>query len=135
MARIIVREEEIEGEKRQPPRVSKILISEHTVGATKISMGTNVTEVGSRIPLHTHTDSEEAMFVIQGRGKLVADGKEYDLYPGTAIYSPLGVEHETGGRRIRAGSHRERKTGIIDTGMYHRRHNRRQHPAGSICRC
>ena len=94
MARIIVREEEIEGEKRQPPRVSKILISEHTVGATKISMGTNVTEVGSRIPLHTHTDSEEAMFVIQGRGKLVADGKEYDLYPGTAIYSPLGVEHE-----------------------------------------
>jgi len=94
MARIIVREEEIEGQKKDPPRVSKLLISEHTVGATKISMGTNVTEVGSRIPFHTHTDSEEAMFVLQGRGKLYAEGEEYDLYPGTAIYSPLGVEHE-----------------------------------------
>ena len=95
MARkIIVREEDVQGEKRQPPRVSKILISEHSVGATKISMGTNVTEPGSRIPIHSHTDSEEAMFVVQGQGKLYADGEEYDLYPGTAIYSPLGVEHE-----------------------------------------
>ena len=30
-------------------------------------MGTNVTEVGSKIPLHSHKDSEEAMFVIQAR--------------------------------------------------------------------
>ena len=57
-------------------------------------MGTNVTEPGSRIPLHKHTDSEEAMFVISGKGKLICDGKEYDLTPGTAIFSPVGVEHE-----------------------------------------
>jgi len=94
MRKVIVRESEVEGVKRIPPRVSKILISEHTVGATKISMGTNVTEQGSKIPLHKHTDSEEAMFVIQGRGKLICDGEEYDLYPGTAIFSPVGVEHE-----------------------------------------
>lgn len=94
MAKIIVRESEIEGTKKIPARVSKILISEHTVGAKMISMGTNVTEVGSKIPLHSHKDSEEAMFVIQGKGKLICDGEEYDLYPGTAIFSPLGVEHE-----------------------------------------
>lgn len=92
--KVTVHESEVEGARRIPPRVSKILISEHTVGATHISMGTNVSEVGSGIPLHSHKDSEEAMFVIQGRGKLICDGEEYDLVPGTAIFSPLGVEHE-----------------------------------------
>jgi mannose-6-phosphate isomerase-like protein (cupin superfamily) len=94
MAKVIVRESEVEGAKRIPARVSKILISEFTVGAKQISMGTNVTEVGSKIPMHSHKDSEEAMFVIQGKGKLICDGEEYDLSPGTAIFSPLGVEHE-----------------------------------------
>jgi putative monooxygenase len=94
MAKVIVRENEIQGQLKTPyPRVSKILISEFTVGATKISMGTNVTEPGSRIPMHKHTDSEEAMFVIEGTGKLVVEGEEYDLSPGTAIYAPLGAEH------------------------------------------
>jgi mannose-6-phosphate isomerase-like protein (cupin superfamily) len=92
--KVIIREADIEGQLKTPyPRVSKILISEHTVGATKISMGTNVTEPGSRIPLHKHTDSEEAMFVIEGTGKLIVGEDEYDLYPGTAIFSPLGVDH------------------------------------------
>ena len=94
MTKVTVMESEVEGTRRIPARVSKLLISENTVGATQISMGTNVTEVGSRIPLHSHKDSEEAMFVIQGKGKLICGGEEYDLNPGTAIFSPLGVEHE-----------------------------------------
>jgi len=94
MAKVIVKESEVEGQKRIPARVSKCLINEFTVGARQISMGTNVTEVGSKIPMHKHTDSEEAMFVIQGKGKLICGGEEYDLEPGTAIFSPLGVEHE-----------------------------------------
>ncbi len=95
MAKVIVRESEIEGTKKTPwPRVSKVLISEHTVGATQISMGTNVSEPGSGIPFHKHTDSEEAMFVIEGTGRLTCGNEVYDLYPGTAIFSPLGVDHQ-----------------------------------------
>lgn len=95
MRKIVVHESEIEGERREPPRVSKILISEHTVGATKIAMGVNTTEVGSRIPRHSHENEEEAMFIIQGEGKLViGDGEEeIPVKAGSAIYSPLGVEH------------------------------------------
>jgi mannose-6-phosphate isomerase-like protein (cupin superfamily) len=95
MAKVIVRESEIEGTKKTPwPRVSKVLISQHTVGATQISMGVNVSEPGSGIPIHKHTDSEEAMFVIEGTGKLICGEDEYDLYPGTALFSPLGVDHQ-----------------------------------------
>lgn len=95
MAKVIVRESEVEGTKKTPwPRVSKILISEQTVGAKQISMGTNVSEPGSGIPIHKHTDSEEAMFVVEGTGRLTCGDEEYDLYPGTALFSPLGVEHQ-----------------------------------------
>lgn len=94
MAKLIVKESEIEGTKRIPPRVSKVLICNKTVGATRISMGVNITEVGSRIPLHSHENQEEAMYVISGKGKLIADGEEYELTPGTAIFSPVGVKHE-----------------------------------------
>jgi quercetin dioxygenase-like cupin family protein len=94
MAKVIVRESEIEGTKKIPARVSRTLISQHTVGSTRISMGTNVTEVGSRIPFHTHVENEEAMFCIQGKGILTVNGEEYEITPGTAIFSPLGAEHE-----------------------------------------
>ncbi len=93
MSKVVVHESEIAGERRDPPRVSKILISEHTTGATRISMGVNTTEVGSCIPLHGHEDEEEAMFIIQGEGKLVMGDKEYPLTAGSAIYSPPGVKH------------------------------------------
>lgn len=94
MNKIVVHESEVAGERREPPRVSKILISEHTVGATRISMGVNTTEVGSCIPVHCHENEEEAMFIIQGEGKLVVDGKdEIPVKAGSAIFSPIGVKH------------------------------------------
>lgn len=95
MAKFTVHESEVEGVRREPPRVSKVLVCNKTVGATKISMGVNVTEVGSRIPAHAHDGHEEAMFIISGRGKLIVEGYgEYELTPGTAIFAPSGVKHE-----------------------------------------
>jgi putative monooxygenase len=92
--KIMVHESEIEGTKKDPPRVSKTLLSEFTVGAKQISMGCNITEPGSKIPLHKHDENEEAMFLVSGKAKLIMGGEEYDLVPGTAFFSPLGVEHE-----------------------------------------
>jgi len=85
---------EVEGVKRDPPRVSKLLLAPKTVGTRNLSMGLNVTEVGSMIPYHAHEDSEEVMFIISGRAKLVIEGEgEWEIGPETAIYSPLGKKH------------------------------------------
>lgn len=85
---------DVQGEYRTPPRVSKLLLSPKTVGTRAVSMGLNVTEVGSMIPDHIHEDSEEVMFIISGRAKLVIEGEgEWEIGPETAIYSPLGKKH------------------------------------------
>lgn len=92
---IIVHLSEIEGEYRDPPRRSRLLLSGHNVGAQNASMGVNVTDVGSMIPDHKHEDCEELMYIISGRARLVIeDGQEvYEIGPDTAIYSPRGVTH------------------------------------------
>jgi putative monooxygenase len=85
---------DVEGEERIPPRVSKLLLAPKTVGTRNVSMGLNVTAVGSMIPDHVHEDSEEVMFIISGRAKLVIEGEgEWEVGPETAIYSPLGKKH------------------------------------------
>ncbi len=75
-------------------RESKLLISEHTVGAKQLSMGVNVSQPGSGIPTHSHATEEEALYCVEGHGKLVMEtGEEYDIVPGCAFWNPVGVSH------------------------------------------
>ena len=95
---MIVKVADVEGTKKDPPRVSRLLLSEKNVGAKNASMGLNITEVGSMIPDHKHEDSEELMFIVSGRARLVIDNDEggkdvFEIGPDTAIYSPLGKTH------------------------------------------
>ena len=89
----VVNAKEVEGVKRIPNRVSKLLLSQSTVGAKNFSMGLNITDVGSMIPPHIHDNEEEGMFLISGKGKLIMGGGELELQPDMAIYAPPGTEH------------------------------------------
>ena len=89
-----VRAADVEGEHRDPPRVSKLLLAPKSGGVTNVSMGMNITEVGSMIPDHVHEDSEEVLFLISGHAKIVIDGEgEWEIGPETAFYSPVGKKH------------------------------------------
>ena len=89
-----VKAADVEGEFRNPPRTSKLLLAPKFGGVKNLSMGMNVTEVGSMIPDHAHENSEEVLFLISGRAKLVIEGQgEWEIGPETAFYSPIGVKH------------------------------------------
>jgi len=89
-----VKAADVEGEFRNPPRTSKLLLAPKFGGVKNLSMGMNITEVDSMIPDHTHEESEEVLFLISGRAKLVLEGEgEWEIGPETAFYSPLGVKH------------------------------------------
>jgi putative monooxygenase len=89
----VIDSEKVEGVRRMPSRVSKLLLSEFSVGAKNLSMGVNITDVGSMIPRHAHEGGEEAMFIIGGKGTFVVEDEEQEVRPGMAIYIPPGVEH------------------------------------------
>jgi mannose-6-phosphate isomerase-like protein (cupin superfamily) len=89
-----VKAAEVEGDYRIPPRVSKLLLAPKYGGVENVSMGMNITEVGSMIPDHVHEESEEVLFLISGRAKIVIEGEgEWEIGPETAFYSPIGKKH------------------------------------------
>jgi mannose-6-phosphate isomerase-like protein (cupin superfamily) len=89
-----VKAADVQGEYRTPPRVSKLLLAPKFGGVDNVSRGMNITEVGSMIPDHVHEESEEVLFLISGRAKIVIEGEgEWEIGPETAFYSPIGVKH------------------------------------------
>lgn len=93
--KLVVSEAEVEGVRRVPPRVSKLLLHEGSCGVNNVSLGVNVTEVGSRIPEHSHEGHEEVMYVVSGKGLFVVNGaQEYPVSAGCALYAPPGIKHE-----------------------------------------
>jgi len=89
-----VKASDVEGEFRTPPRTSKLLLAPKFGGVNNVSMGMNITEVGSMIPDHVHEESEEVLFLISGKARIVIEGEgEYEIGPETAFYSPLGKKH------------------------------------------
>ena len=89
-----VKAADVEGEYRIPPRVSMLLLAPKFGGVKNVSMGMNITEVGSQIPDHVHEESAEVLFLISGKAKIVIDGEgEWEIGPETAFYSPLGKTH------------------------------------------
>jgi putative monooxygenase len=89
-----VKASDVKGEYKEPPRTSKLLLAPKFGGVKTVSMGMNITEVGSMIPDHVHESSEEVLFLMSGHAKIVIDGVgEWEIGPETAFYSPVGVKH------------------------------------------
>jgi putative monooxygenase len=84
----------MEGERREPPRTSWILVSEKTVGAQNLAMGLNRTHPGGMVPEHKHDQEEEVMYFISGQGKFITADEEIELQPGICIYNPPGAMHK-----------------------------------------
>jgi mannose-6-phosphate isomerase-like protein (cupin superfamily) len=91
---VAVHIKDVKGERRDPPRVSWILVSEKTVGARNLAVGINETALGSMVPEHRHDEEEEVMLFLSGRGKFVTEEQEIPLEPGVCVYNPPGGRHK-----------------------------------------
>jgi quercetin dioxygenase-like cupin family protein len=59
-----------------------------------LSMGFQTVAAGSRIREHSHGDQVELQICFRGRGRVLADGVEHPLVPGTACFLGYDVKHE-----------------------------------------
>ncbi len=84
----------MEGEYREPPRTSWIIVSEKTCGSQNLAMGVNKTHVGGMVPPHKHEKEEEVMFFIKGKGQFITDNEVIELKPGICVYNPPGETHK-----------------------------------------
>ena len=90
----VVNIKDVKGERRDPPRMSWVLVSEKTVGVQNLAMGVNETYPGGMVPEHTHDKEEEVMFFLAGRGTFVPRAGRSPLSPGSAFITPPGKPHK-----------------------------------------
>jgi len=87
-----------------PPRKIQVLIDGKTVGSRCVTMGFFILPPGKMSLADVHPEVEEVYYVTQGRGYIMMDKRRYELEPGTSIYIPPGVEHQsfnTGGEELK----------------------------------
>ena len=84
----------VQGERRDPPRTSWILVSEKTVGSQNLAVGINETDPGSMVPEHRHDTEEEVMLFLEGEGLFVTEEEEIPIGPGVCVYNPPGGKHK-----------------------------------------
>ncbi len=48
---------------------------------------------GASIGMHTHEDSCEMIFILEGRGSLLEDGTKKEVQAGDCLYCPKGGSH------------------------------------------
>ena len=66
---------------------------------------------GSEIPVHTHREQANSVFVVQGRGETYVNGAWQPIEPGDYIYIPAEGEHgtrNTGNEPLRLFVHHSR---------------------------
>lgn len=59
-----------------------------------LSMGYQTIAAGGRVREHSHGTQVELQICFRGKGRVVVDGKEHPLVPGTACYLGYDVKHE-----------------------------------------
>ena len=72
-----------------------MLITEETTEAKEVNliMPVSPPDTPPRAGSHFHRKRESIFFVLQGKGKAIIEGKEYDIEPNTVIYIPPGEKH------------------------------------------
>jgi mannose-6-phosphate isomerase-like protein (cupin superfamily) len=56
-------------------------------------LGTQSVAPGGYVREHTHDRNEEAVYVIEGHGRAVVDGKEFPIGPDSVIFLPKNMRH------------------------------------------
>lgn len=71
------------------------------VGARHANMNYVRMQPGEENVPHAHPDSEDTIFVLEGRGTIadLSNGRELEFEAGQAVHVPPGVEHQVRGDR------------------------------------
>ncbi|RYH67245.1 MAG: cupin domain-containing protein [Alcaligenaceae bacterium] len=66
---------------------AEVILSRRNIKTVhKFSMGTQTLPPGGCVRLHAHDQSEEVLYILQGHGTAVVDGKNECMAPGTTLY-------------------------------------------------
>lgn len=76
-------------------RYAKVLFDSHDNAESPLSIGYFRLEPGGSGPKHHHENEVEVYIVIKGKGKVTLGEQDIEVQPGTLVYVPPKMEHQT----------------------------------------
>ncbi|MEE4243635.1 MAG: cupin domain-containing protein [Desulfopila sp.] len=76
-------------------RYAKAVFDHNSIAETPLSIGYFRLEPGQSGPKHLHENEVEVYIVLQGNGKVTVGEEAVALHPGTVVYVPPEIEHQT----------------------------------------
>ena len=70
-----------------------IKLTPEDTGSNSASMGVQSVAPGGFVREHSHSDQDEIIYVLKGRGTAIIDGKRNAMIPGMAFFLPRIVRH------------------------------------------
>ncbi|MGE3873421.1 MAG: cupin domain-containing protein [Parvibaculaceae bacterium] len=71
-----------------------VLLAPHMVSMEyPFAMGTQSVAPGGYVREHSHDRNEEALIILEGKGRAVIEGQEYEMTPGTALFLGKNNRH------------------------------------------
>jgi mannose-6-phosphate isomerase-like protein (cupin superfamily) len=77
-----------------PGRDWYYLLGPNNSGALNLAFGVAVFPAGTVAAPHMHSREEEIVFILSGRGAILAGEQELVLEPGVAVFIPPATEHQ-----------------------------------------
>ena len=77
-----------------PGRKLQWLVTPETLGTVTCRWPSWTARAGSVVrPLHSHTDTEEVIFILEGEGEALVDGEVAAFREGDAVFFPANSRH------------------------------------------
>ena len=79
-----------------PPyeRHRQVILSKRETGVSSASICAVTIPPGSKSDTHMHDVSDEIWIITRGRGKVIVDGNQVDVEPGTIVCAPAKSHHQ-----------------------------------------
>ena len=91
---VITKEEAVSGDLPNNAGTFRIFIDGPMCGAKDVSFLQNTMIAGRPGPIHSHP-TEHCMYILSGKGTFKIEGQTMPLVPGTAVFIPPNIEHQT----------------------------------------
>ncbi|MCL5959174.1 MAG: cupin domain-containing protein [Chloroflexi bacterium] len=95
MKRYVVQVDEVET--YSPPKhvgtVNRRLLGKGVLGAENFEVVMGVVQKGGEAEEHSHAGSEQAIFILEGLGRLEIEDQQQEVGPNTMIHLPKNVPH------------------------------------------
>lgn len=76
-------------------RYAKVILDHNIIPETPLSLGFFRFEPGQTGPKHYHENEVEIYITISGHGEVMVGNEKIDMKPGTIVYVPPKVQHQT----------------------------------------